>query len=111
MIKNNSKQSGFSLIETLVSISILLIVIVGPMSISNNSAKGSSFSNEQVTAFFLAQEGAELAQKGRDDLVIKGFLPVYRYESPHRCAFLIDQRNLRWTSALIQSADRLHGKV
>ncbi len=61
-------QSGFSLVETLVAISILLIVMIGPMTISSSAARSTSFSSEQVTAFFLAQEGAELAQKARDDL-------------------------------------------
>lgn len=66
-------QSGFSLVETFVAITILLIVIVGPLTISNSVSKSTSFSNEQVIAFFLAQEGAEIAQKARDDLQIKFF--------------------------------------
>jgi prepilin-type N-terminal cleavage/methylation domain-containing protein len=66
-------QSGFSLVETLVAITILLIVIVGPMSISSSAARSTSYSSEQVVAFFLAQEGAELAQKLRDDLQLQFF--------------------------------------
>lgn len=61
------KQSGFSLVETLVAITILLIVIVGPMTIISQSARSTSFSSEQVVAFFLAQEGVELMQKERDE--------------------------------------------
>jgi type II secretory pathway pseudopilin PulG len=71
MIYYSKKQAGFSLVETLVAVSILMIVIVGPMSISMRTAKSSSFATEQVTAFFLAQEGLELAQKGRDDLLLQ----------------------------------------
>ncbi len=74
MIFYQQKQSGFSLVETLVAISILLIVIVGPMTISMQSAKSASFASEQVQAFFLAQEGLELAQKVRDDLLLNGAL-------------------------------------
>jgi len=74
MIFYQQKQSGFSLVETLVAISILLIVIVGPMTISMQSAKSASFASEQVQAFFLAQEGLELAQKARDDLSLAGTL-------------------------------------
>ena len=59
MIYLQDKQKGFSLVETLVAISILLIVIVGPMTISMSTAKSSSFASEQVQAFFLAQEGLE----------------------------------------------------
>jgi prepilin-type N-terminal cleavage/methylation domain-containing protein len=64
---------GFSLVETLVAITILLIVITGPLAISSSSAKSSSFSSEQVAAFFLAQEGVELVEKARDDLLITYF--------------------------------------
>ena len=67
-------ESGFSLVETLVAITILLVVIVGPMSISSSAARSTSFASEQVIAFFLAQEGAELVQKGRDDLLLRTFL-------------------------------------
>ena len=74
-----SSQSGFSLVETLVAITILLIVIVGPMSISTSTARSTSFASEQVVAFFLAQEGAEIAQKARDDILLQNFsTPVTR---------------------------------
>ncbi len=72
-MKKTSSQSGFSLVETLVAITILLIVITGPLAISSSSAKSSSFSSEQVTAFFLAQEGVELVEKARDDLLVPYF--------------------------------------
>ncbi len=73
MMFYQKKESGFSLVETLVAISILLIVITGPMAISMRSAKSSSFSSEQIQAFFLAQEGLELAQKARDELLLRYF--------------------------------------
>lgn len=71
----NPNQQGFSLVETLVAITILLVVIVGPMTISSQAARSTSFASEQVIAFFLAQEGAEMAQKARDDLLLTSFLP------------------------------------
>lgn len=67
-------QSGFSLVETLVAITILLIVIVGPLTIVTTTSKSTNFSNAQVVGFYLAQEGAELAQKARDDIVLDRFL-------------------------------------
>src|SRR3989344_1273934 len=73
MMFYQNKQSGFSLVETLVAISVLLIVVVGPMTISMRTAKSTSFASEQVQAFFLAQEGLELAHKGRDDLLLQNF--------------------------------------
>jgi prepilin-type N-terminal cleavage/methylation domain-containing protein len=72
MKKNLYTQSGFSLIETLVAITILLLAMLGPMTISTSASRSTSFSSEQVTAFFLAQEGAELAQKARDESFLSG---------------------------------------
>lgn len=66
--KNN--QEGFTLVETLVAITILLLVIVGPMTISTSTARTTSFASEQITAFFLAQEGVEIVQRARDGEVL-----------------------------------------
>lgn len=82
MMYFHQKESGFSLVETLVAISILLIVIVGPMTISMRTAKSSSYASEQIQAFFLAQEGLEMAQKLRDDLLLRNFLPVGPLANP-----------------------------
>ena len=72
-MRYTTKQSGFSLVETLVAITILSIVIVGPMTIVSSAARSTSFSSEQVTAFFLAQEGPELVEKVRNDLLLEYF--------------------------------------
>jgi prepilin-type N-terminal cleavage/methylation domain-containing protein len=85
-MKKPSTQSGFSLVETLVAITILLIVITGPLAISSSAAKSSSFSSEQVTAFFLAQEGVELVEKARDDLLV----PYYSGANPDPWADFIN---------------------
>lgn len=74
-MKKITKQNnnGFSLVEMLVSVSILLLVIAGPMTVTSRASKSSTFATEQVQAFFLAQEGLELAQKMRDDLLVSHF--------------------------------------
>ena len=72
MIKHHLQQ-GFSLVETLVAITILLIVIVGPMTLSTSTARSTNFSSEHVQAFFLAQEGVELMQAYRDDFLLTEF--------------------------------------
>ena len=74
MIFPYHSQQGFTLVETLVAITILLIVITGPLTISTSAARSTSFSSEQVVAFFLAQEGAEIMQKARDDVLIRQFI-------------------------------------
>lgn len=67
---------AFSLVEVLVAVSILLFFIAGPMGIAVQSSRGIEYSSEQATAFFLAQEGLELAQNARDHLVIEKRLGV-----------------------------------
>ena len=74
MIYYKKQPAGFSLVETLVAVTILLIVIVGPMTLAANATRGTNFSSEQVIASFLAQEGAELAQKNRDDTLLPFFV-------------------------------------
>jgi len=76
MMFERSESAGFSLIEMLVSVSVLLLVIVGPMTVTSRAAKSSAFASEQVQAFFLAQGGLELSQKMRDDLLLRNFLPT-----------------------------------
>ena len=74
MIYSRSQiPAGFSIVEMLVAISLLLLVIIGPMTITTRTAKSTTYATEQVTAFFLAQEGLELAQKLRDDLLLQHF--------------------------------------
>ena len=58
-MKYPTHQAGYSLVEVLVAISILLIATVGPMTIAARSLQYAQFSAQQNTAFFLAQEGIE----------------------------------------------------
>ena len=62
-----SKTAGFTLVETLVAITILLLVIVGPMTAAQKGIQQSYFSNEQIVATFLAQEGIEAMRQLRDE--------------------------------------------
>lgn len=71
-VQSPKSEKGFTLVETLVAITILLLVITGPLTISMSSAKSTEFASEQVVAYFLAQEGAELAQKARDEILLEG---------------------------------------
>ena len=66
--KNNSyiTQGGFTLIESLVAITILITAILGPMSIAANGIASAGYVRDQTTAFFLAQEGLEYVRNMRD---------------------------------------------
>jgi prepilin-type N-terminal cleavage/methylation domain-containing protein len=64
-------QKAFSLVEVLVAITILLLVITGPMTMITRSNNGTAFATEQIAAFFLAQEGLELVQMQRDKYLLE----------------------------------------
>lgn len=60
------KKSGFTLVETLVAISILIIALTGPLAIIAQSLKTSQFSRDEITAAYLAQEPIEYIRNMRD---------------------------------------------
>ena len=73
MNKTFTSQSGFTLVEVLVAISLLLMVIVGPLQILSRTNNSTAFATEQMTAWFLAQEGLELVQQVRDGYLLQYF--------------------------------------
>lgn len=77
-------QAGFSLVEVLVAISLLLLVIVGPLKILTKANNTTAFATEQTTAWFLAQEGLELAQQGRDGYLLRYFNNPASMSNPWR---------------------------
>jgi prepilin-type N-terminal cleavage/methylation domain-containing protein len=64
-IQNNK---GFTLIETLVAITILMISIAGPLTIAQKSLTAATIAKDQVIASFLAQEMIEQIKNDRDRL-------------------------------------------
>jgi prepilin-type N-terminal cleavage/methylation domain-containing protein len=61
----NTKRA-FTIIETLVAISILLIALTGPLTIAAKGLSSSIYARDQITAFYLAQEGIEYIRNIRD---------------------------------------------
>ena len=51
--------SGFTLIETLVAISILMLAVTGPVYFASESLKAATYAKDQITAFYLAQDAFE----------------------------------------------------
>jgi prepilin-type N-terminal cleavage/methylation domain-containing protein len=72
-VKNRERTNGFTLVETLVAVTILLVVIVGPMTIAQRGMQSSYFAGEQITAIYLAQEAIEHFQELRDDVALQSF--------------------------------------
>lgn len=62
---------GFSLVETLVAISLLTIAIVAPMALTAQSLQSAYYARDQITAFYLAQEAIESIRALRDSQVLQ----------------------------------------
>src|SRR3989344_7388295 len=74
-----SQKNGFTLIETLVAISMIMVGITAAFSVAQIGVSSSSFAKDRITGFFLAQEAFE-AVKNRRDL---NLLQVNAGGAPH----------------------------
>jgi len=64
--------AGFTLIEALAAIGIMLVAIVGPLTLASQSLRSATVAKEQITTAFLAQEAVELIRNVRDTNVLEG---------------------------------------
>lgn len=60
-------KKGFTIIESLVAISILTFTVMGAMSAVQSGISSYIFSKDQIIAFYLAQEGFEQIRNIRDE--------------------------------------------
>lgn len=65
--KSNNKKRGFTLVESLVAISILSMSIAATFTAVQNSLQNSSIAKDQTVAFYLAQEAVEFIKNRRDE--------------------------------------------
>ena len=68
--KVNKSNKGFTLVETLVAISIFTVSILGLMSVLTQSIANITYAKEKLTASYLAQEGIEYIRNMRDTFVL-----------------------------------------
>jgi len=52
-------QGGFTLLETIVAISVLVLATVGPLTLASSSIRSASLARNQTAAYFLAEEALE----------------------------------------------------
>ncbi len=71
MFINYKKQKGFTLVETLIAISILMIAIASPINLAQKALSSAVLSRDQMTASFLAQDGLEAVKNLRDQIAIR----------------------------------------
>lgn len=76
MKKNTSH--GFTLIETMVAVSILALSVAGPLFVASRVLVATEISRDQLTASYLAQEGIEFVRAARDN----AYLAIYNSTSP-----------------------------
>lgn len=72
MKHSTQPHTGFTLIETLVAISILLIALTAPLTIASRGLSSAYFARDQITAFYLAQDAVEYIRNTRDQNVLTG---------------------------------------
>lgn len=65
---------GFTLIETLVAITIVAVAVAGPLFTASRSIVAAEIADDQLTASYLAQEAIEYVRMMRDD----AFLDAYQ---------------------------------
>ena len=82
-------KKGFTIIESLVAISILVLVIVGASSAIQTGISSYIFSKDQIIAFYLAQEGFEQIRNMRDENGLKdqNWLTSLSLNSSDACYF------------------------
>ena len=70
-LRRQAKYSGFTLIEALVAISILLVGIISAFSLVTKSLVTAPVIQDRLVASFLAQEGIENVRHTRDSNFLK----------------------------------------
>jgi len=68
--QKNKNNSGFTLVETLVAISIFTISILALMSVLSKGMADTNYAKQKNTASYLAQEGIEYIRNMRDTSVL-----------------------------------------
>lgn len=71
---NSKLQFGFTLIETMIAVSILTLSVAGPLFTANRAIVAAMTARDQLTASYLAQEGIEYVRAMRDN----EFLAAYQ---------------------------------
>ncbi len=71
-MKKISQQQGFTIIETLVAITILMIAIVGPLTIAHKGLQAANQARDQIVASYLAQDAIEYVRNVKENNIRAG---------------------------------------
>jgi prepilin-type N-terminal cleavage/methylation domain-containing protein len=64
------KNKGFTLVETLVAIGVLVVAVTGTLTAVQSGLRDSTIAKDEVVAFWLAQEGMEYIKNIRDQNIL-----------------------------------------
>jgi len=70
-------KKGFTIVESLFAIFILVISVTGPMAFTQSGLRASFIARDQVTAFYLAQDAIEYITQYRN---LKKSITFVKYE-------------------------------
>lgn len=98
--KITKQNTGFTLIETIVSLAIFSSSIVALISVTASGVADTNFAKNKLTASYLAQEGVEMVRNIRDSISLSGGTPWLQFittdlalcTSPNGC--MIDPKTL-----------------
>ncbi len=62
-------RSGFTLVETLIAVSIFTVSLLGIMSVLASSISNTTYTKQKMVATYLAQEGVEYVRNMRDTYI------------------------------------------
>lgn len=65
-MKKTTTQHGFTIVETLVALSIFSVAVIALISVTISGSSGSTYVKNKLTASYLAQEGIEMVRNLRD---------------------------------------------
>ena len=63
--------AGFTLIETLAAVTLLVVALVSPMLLTERSLTSAYYARDQITASYLAQEAIEAVRQIRDGNILE----------------------------------------
>ena len=67
------KTKAFTLIETMVAVTILTLAIAGPLMTANSAIVAAEISRDQLSASYLGQEGIEYVRSVRDNAYLADY--------------------------------------
>jgi Tfp pilus assembly protein PilV len=65
------KKRGFTLIEAFIAITIIMVVIIGPLTLAQKGLSSAAYAKDKVTGYYLAQDAIEYIHWIRDQAVLK----------------------------------------